>query len=92
MSTTIREQLRSLSFLEGLTDTALHQLSRLVKPAEYECDALLFTEGSERTLLAIVVSGAVAIEKQINGRPIRLATLGAGEGLSLIHISEPTRP
>jgi len=81
MSTTIREQLRSLSFLEGLTDTALHQLSRLVKPAEYECDALLFTEGSERKLLAIVVSGAVAIEKQINGRPIRLATLGAGEGV-----------
>jgi aspartate ammonia-lyase len=81
MSTTLREQLRSLSFLEGLTDTALHQLSRLVKPAEYECDALLFTEGSERKLLAIVVSGAVAIEKQINGRPIRLATLGAGEGV-----------
>jgi aspartate ammonia-lyase len=81
MSTTIREQLRTLSFLEGLTDTALHQLSRLVKPAEYECDALLFTEGSERKLLAIVVSGAVAIEKQINGRPIRLATLGAGEGV-----------
>ena len=81
MSTTIREQLRTLSFLEGLTDTALHQLSRLVKPAEYECDALLFTEGSERKLLAIVVSGAVAIEKQINGRPIRLATLGAGESV-----------
>ena len=79
MSTTIREQLRALSFLDGLTDTALHQLSHLVKPAEYECDAVLFTEGSERKLLAIVVSGAVAIEKQINGRPIRLATLGAGE-------------
>ena len=69
MSTTIREQLRTLSFLDGLTDTALHQLSQLVKPAEYECDAVLFTEGSERQLLAIVVSGAVAIEKQINGRP-----------------------
>jgi aspartate ammonia-lyase len=81
MSTAIREQLRSLSFVEGLTDTALHQLSRLVQPAEYECDALLFTEGSERKLLAIVVSGAVAIEKQINGRPIRLATLGAGESV-----------
>src|SRR4051812_38925004 len=81
MSTALREQLRSLSFLDGLTDTALHQLSRLVTPAEYECDAVLFTEGTERKLLAIVVSGAVAIEKQINGRPIRLATLGAGEGI-----------
>jgi aspartate ammonia-lyase len=27
------------------------------------------------------VSGAVAIEKQLNGRPIRLATLGAGESV-----------
>jgi aspartate ammonia-lyase len=81
MSTAIREQLRTLSFLDGLTDTALHQLSRLVQPMQFECDALLFTEGSERKLLAIVVSGAVAIEKQINGRPIRLATLGAGEGV-----------
>src|SRR6476659_10318892 len=91
MSTTIREQLRSLSFLEGLTDTALHQLSHLVKPGEYECDAVLFTEGSERQLLAIVVSGAVAIEKQINGRPIRLATLGAGQAIGEGMLLDDTR-
>ena len=81
MSTAIREQLRTLSFLDGLTDTALHQLSRLVQPMQFECDALLFTEGSERQRLALVVNGAVAIEKQLNGRPIRLATLGAGEAV-----------
>src|SRR5919107_1077191 len=81
MSTAFREQLRALSFLDGLTDTALHQLSHLVQPGEYECDALLFTEGTERKLLAMVVTGAVAIEKHVNGRPIRLATLGAGEAV-----------
>jgi aspartate ammonia-lyase len=81
MSTAIREQLRTLSFLDGVTDTALHQLSRLVQPMQFECDALLFTEGSERQMLALVVSGAVAIEKQLNGRPVRLATLGAGEAV-----------
>ncbi|HET9796550.1 MAG TPA: aspartate ammonia-lyase [Gemmatimonadaceae bacterium] len=81
MTTAIREQLRTLSFLDGLTDTALHQLSRLVQPMQFECDALLFTEGSERQRLALVVNGAVAIEKQLNGRPIRLATLGAGEAV-----------
>jgi aspartate ammonia-lyase len=32
-------------------------------------------------MLALVVSGAVAIEKQLNGRPVRLATLGAGEAV-----------
>ena len=31
--------------------------------------------------MAIVVSGAVAIEKPLNGRPIRVATLGAGEAV-----------
>jgi aspartate ammonia-lyase len=81
MTTAVREQLRGLSFLDGLTDTALHQLSHLVKPGEYESDEVLFTEGSERELLALVVSGAVAIEKQVNGRPVRLATLGAGEAV-----------
>jgi aspartate ammonia-lyase len=81
MSSEIRDQLRALSFLEGLTDTALHQLSHLVRPATYECDAVLFTEGSERSILALVVSGAIAIEKHVNGRPIRLATLGAGEAV-----------
>jgi aspartate ammonia-lyase len=81
MTSAVREQLRGLSFLEGLTDTALHQLSHLVQPGAYECDQLLFTEGSERELLAMVVSGAVAIEKHVNGRPVRLATLGAGEAV-----------
>jgi aspartate ammonia-lyase len=31
--------------------------------------------------MAIVVSGAVAIEKSLHGRPIRVATLGAGEAV-----------
>jgi aspartate ammonia-lyase len=81
MSTTIRDQLRTLSFLEGVTDTALHQLSHLLRPAEYACDEVLYTRGDERRIMAIVVSGAVAIEKPLNGRPIRVATLGAGEAV-----------
>ncbi len=81
MTNTVRDQLRGLDFLDGLTDTAVHQLSRLVREVEYDCDALLFEEGSERHLLALVVSGAVAIEKRQNGRPVRLATLGAGEAV-----------
>jgi aspartate ammonia-lyase len=81
MSTAIRDQLRTLSFVEGLTDTALHQLSHLLQPADYPCDAVLYSQGEERKIMAIVVSGAVAIEKPLNGRPIRVATLGAGEAV-----------
>jgi aspartate ammonia-lyase len=81
MSTTIRDQLRTLSFVDGLTDTALHQLSHLLQPVDYACDALLYSRGDERKIMAIVVSGAVAIEKPLNGRPIRVATLGQGEAV-----------
>jgi aspartate ammonia-lyase len=82
MSTTaIRDQLRAISFLDGLTDSAYHQLARLVSPVRYDTDQVLFEEGAPRSFLAMVVSGAVAIEKQMNGRPHRLVTLGAGEAV-----------
>ncbi len=81
MSHPVRDHLRALAFLEGLTDTAVHQLSRLVQPVEFPCDAVLFQEGEPRRMLALVVSGAVAIEKGQNERPIRLATLGPGEAV-----------
>ena len=81
MTNSVRDHLRALSFLEGLTDTAVHQLAHLVQPAEFACDEMLFEEGQPRKLLALVVSGAVAIEKQESGRPVRLATLGPGEAV-----------
>ena len=82
MSTSaIRDQLRAISFLDGLTDSAYHQLSKLVKPVRFKADEVLFEEGAPRAFFAMVVSGAVAIEKQRNGRPIRLVTFGAGEAV-----------
>jgi aspartate ammonia-lyase len=82
MSTTaIRDQLRAISFLDGLTDSAYHQLARLVTSVQYKTDEVLFEEGSPRSFLAMVVNGTVAIEKQMNGRPMRLVTLGAGEAV-----------
>jgi aspartate ammonia-lyase len=41
----------------------------------------LFEEGDPRRLFAIVLSGAVAIEKAHEGRVTRLATLGAGDAV-----------
>ncbi|MEO5813930.1 MAG: aspartate ammonia-lyase [Gemmatimonadaceae bacterium] len=79
--TSDRDTLRALRFLDGLTDTAVHQLSKLVTAVDYECDALLFEEGQPRRLMALIASGAVAIEKGKSTRPIRLATLGAGEAV-----------
>ncbi|MDF2775564.1 MAG: aspartate ammonia-lyase, partial [Geminicoccaceae bacterium] len=70
-----------MSFLDGLTDSAYHQLAKLVAPVRYEADHVLFEEGAPRSFLAMLIGGAVAIEKQHNGRPVRLATFGAGEAV-----------
>ena len=77
----IRDQLRAAQFLQGITESALHQLSRIVTPVSYECDETLFEEGATRSFMAILASGAVAIEKNVQGKPVRLVTLGAGEAL-----------
>jgi aspartate ammonia-lyase len=77
----VRDRLRQAEFLDGLTDSSLHQLAKLVTCNTYECDDVLFEEGASRTFMAIVASGAVAIEKGRNARPVRLVTLGAGQAV-----------
>jgi aspartate ammonia-lyase len=81
MSATMREQLRQARFLEGMTESALHQLAKLVTAKTFETDAIVFQEGAPRQFMAIISTGAVAIEKSVNGKPIRLVTLGAGEAI-----------
>ena len=77
----VRDQLRQAHFLEGVTETLLHQLAKLVQPKMFETDAILFQEGAPRGFMAILNAGAIAIEKNVNGRPVRLVTLGAGEAV-----------
>jgi aspartate ammonia-lyase len=81
MSSSVREQLRTTRFLEGVNETALHHLSKLVEAVTYEPDQVLFEEGQERRLLAILVSGSVAIEKSREGHVIRLVTIGPGDAV-----------
>ena len=81
MSSSVREQLRQSAFLEGVTEPALQQLARLVELKSYDPDAVLFHEGAPRQFMAILISGAVAIEKSVNSRPVRLVTVGAGEAV-----------
>ncbi|MBV6521838.1 MAG: Fumarate hydratase class II [Gemmatimonadaceae bacterium] len=77
----LREQLPAPRFLDGVTDTAIHQLARLVTPTTFAGNDLLFRQGEPRRLMALIVSGAVAIEKELSGRQVRLVTLGVGEAV-----------
>jgi len=81
MSASVRQQLRKAPFLETLNESSLHQLAKLVVQKTFETDAVLFTEGAQRRFMAIIVSGAITIEKSVNGRPVRIATLGPGEAI-----------
>ncbi len=81
MPTSFREQLRPLEFVSGFTDTALHQLGQHVELRTFGPNDELFSQGARRELMAIVVSGAIAIEKKVSEKPIRLVTLGAGEAV-----------
>ena len=77
----IAERLRGTSFLEDFTEAHLWKLSRHVTPTPLEADALIFSEGEPRQRFAILIDGAVAIEKAADGRSTRLVTLGAGEAV-----------
>ncbi len=77
----ITEALRSTTFLDGFTEAHLWKLARHVTPHELAPDELLFEEGQPRQRFAILISGAVAIEKSSDGRSTRLVTLGAGEAV-----------
>jgi aspartate ammonia-lyase len=81
MSASVRDQLRQAHFLEGINEQALHQLAKLVERKTFDTDAILFHEGDQRRFMAIMASGAVAIEKSMQGRPVRLVTLGVGEAV-----------
>ena len=77
----IADWLRSTSFLDGFTDAHLWKLARHVTPQPLGADDTIFQEGDARERFAILISGAVAIEKHADGRTTRLVTLGAGEAV-----------
>ena len=54
MSASVRDQLRQAHFLESVTESALHQLAKLVEAKTFETDAILFSEGAPRRFMAIV--------------------------------------
>jgi aspartate ammonia-lyase len=77
----VGEQLRATAFLQGFPDAYFWRLSRAMTPRHYAAEELLFAEGHPREMFALLVSGAVAIEKRAEGGAARLGTLGAGEAI-----------
>ncbi len=77
----IATRLESASFVAGFSEAYLWRLARAVKPRKLLVGETLFDEGDTRRLFAILLSGAVAVEKAHEGRITRLATIGPGEAV-----------
>lgn len=77
----IAMRLESAKFVAGFSEAYLWRLARAVTPRRLSVEELLFEEGAPRQLFAIILSGAIAVEKSHEGRVTRLATLGPGEAV-----------
>jgi len=69
------------AFFHGFSAEELAPLAAAAGQAAFDADRFIFREGDPRRAFALIDTGSVAIEKGAQGRPVRLATLGAGEAL-----------
>jgi CRP-like cAMP-binding protein len=76
---TTSETLNKLAFFAGLPETLVWHLARTVERRSLATDERLFEEGQPRDLLAIILSGTLAIEHDASGSVLQIAALGAGE-------------
>jgi aspartate ammonia-lyase len=77
----LSDRLRGTTFLHGLPDGYFWRLSRAVTIESYAAGDVIFGEGEDRRLFAILLEGTVSIERSAEGPSVRLGTLGAGEGV-----------
>jgi aspartate ammonia-lyase len=73
--------LRTHPFFAGLPETLLWHLNRTAEHRTLQPDEILFREGDERDMLAVIVSGSVAIEHANAGVNVQITALGPGEVL-----------
>jgi len=79
--TKVADQLKAITFLDGLTETQLWQLARCVTHQHYPANTPLFREGDKRQMFALLIAGSVAVEKSSSGAAARLATFGPGDAI-----------
>ena len=91
MKNVILTQLKELSFVAGLPDAQLWRLAHALEPHSFATDDVFFSEGDDRKMFALVVTGGVAIEKTADGRTTRLVTMGPGEAIGEGMLLDDTR-
>ena len=77
----ITEILKSHPFTEGFWPDHVARLSAMAGEVRFRPGELIFREGDHSSFFYLLVSGNVALEVISPGRPVRVATLYAGEVL-----------
>ena len=73
--------LQSHPFTEGFWPDHIARLSAMASQVHFRPEELIFREGDHSSFFYLLVSGNVALEVISPGRPVRVATLYAGEVL-----------
>lgn len=81
MSSTVSYILHDHSFCRGFWPDHVARLASMASEARFQPGELIFREGDHSSFFYLLVSGNVALEVVPPGRPVRVATLVAGEVL-----------
>ena len=81
MSAAVGPILNDLSFCRGFWPEHVARLASMASEVHFQPGELIFHEGDRSSFFYLLVSGNVALEVVPPGRPVRVATLVAGEVL-----------
>ena len=81
MSTQLVELLQNHPFTKGFWPDHVARLAAMASETRFAGGEIIFEEGDPSSLFYVILSGNVALEVQSPGRPVRVATLYAGEVL-----------
>jgi CRP/FNR family cyclic AMP-dependent transcriptional regulator len=89
--TMLLDALRTIRFLEGITDLERQQLASVAQLEEYRPGAVVFSEGQRLARIFLVVEGAVALEIRVpKDGARRIQTVGPGELLGWSPVLDQT--
>jgi CRP/FNR family transcriptional regulator, cyclic AMP receptor protein len=86
----VTESIQSHPFAEGFWPEHVARLSAMASEVRFQPGEVIFHEGDHSSFFYLLISGNVALELLSPGRPVRVATLYAGEVLGWSSVTGDT--
>jgi len=90
MSSILADRLQQHPFTKGFWPDHVNRLAALGSEVHFAPGETIFEEGDPSSLFYLIVNGNIALEVRSPGRPVRIATLYAGEVLGWSSITGDT--